>query len=545
MLNEFVYCPRLAYLEWVQREWEDSADTVEGRRRHGSVDRREGPVPEPEAIGTGYPVRARSVEVSASELGLIARIDLLEEDGAGGVVPVDFKRGKRPHVARGAYEPERVQVCAQGLILRELGYRVTRGAILFLGSRERVEFELDDHLVERTREAIRGLRDAVAREEIPPPLVGSPKCPRCSLVSICLPDEVSYLRGGSGDVRPLSVPKTESFPLHVTTPGAFVALAGETLEIEFPNREGRSKEEVRLAEVSEVVLQGAVQISTPAVHELLSREIPVSFYSHGGWFLGLASGLGHKNVELRTAQYRASFDSDACVRIARDLVRAKILNQRTLLRRNWRGPEKPDETLVELKQLAEAAGRSRCNESLLGIEGTAAAIYFEQFPNMLSERSFAKFDFRERNRRPPRDPVNAVLSFAYAMLTRACFVALHRVGFDPFRGFYHAPRYGRPSLALDLMEPFRPLVGDSIVLQVFNNGEVRESEFLRRAGAVSLNDRGRKAVIGAFERRMEQEIVHPVFGYAVSYRRLLVLQARLLARHLQGEIPEVPHVVTR
>lgn len=155
------------------------------------------------------------------------------------------------------------------------------------------------------------------------------------------------------------------------------------------------------------------------------------------------------------------------------------------------------------------------------------------------------FDFQTRNRRPPTDPVNALLSFSYAMLTRAWTVVLSAVGFDPYRGFYHQPRYGRPSLALDLMEPFRPLIADSTVIQVVNNGEVQPGPFERAGGGVALKADGRKALIAAFERRLSHEVTHPLFGYLLSYRRLMEIQARLLGRHLQGELPDYPNFTTR
>jgi CRISPR-associated protein Cas1 len=183
---------------------------------------------------------------------------------------------------------------------------------------------------------------------------------------------------------------------------------------------------------------------------------------------------------------------------------------------------------------------------LLGIEGAAGAAYFGHFAGTLKAHGGVDaFNFTTRNRRPPTDPVNALLSFAYSLLVRTIAVTLAAVGFDPYRAFYHQPRYGRPALALDLMEPFRPLIADSVVLQVIINGEVGVGDFVRAAGAVALKDEGRKRLIAAFERRLEQEITHPVFGYRVSYRRLLEVQARLLGRHLLGEIDAFPQITPR
>lgn len=545
MVNEFQYCPRLAYLEWVQGEWADSADTVEGRHVHRRVDRPRGDLPSPGDAKEEEPERshARSITLSSTRLGLIARMDLVEAEGLT-VTPVDYKRGKRPHVPRGAYDPERVQLCLQGMILEEHGYTCGEGVIYYAESRERVRVIFDEELRALTRNAIDGLRLLAAGGQIPSPLEDSPKCPRCSLVGICLPDEVRMLRGASESPRPLAVAGEEALPLYVQARGAKVAKKGETLEIFV---EDQKVQTVRLGELSQLVVMGQVYVTTPTLHELMAREIPISWHSFGGWFLGHSVGTGHKNVEIRIAQYRTSFDPAACLRLARGFVLAKIQNQRTLLRRNWKSEQPVDELLEGFQQDIKRARRADALPELLGAEGMAAARYFGAFGRMLSGPTDGElsFDFEKRNRRPPADPVNALLSYAYALLVRAWTVALTAVGFDPYRGFYHQPRYGRPALALDMMEPFRPLVADSSVIQAINNGEVRPSDFICVGGSVALTDDGRKRFIAAFERRMGHEITHPLFGYKINYRRLLELQARLLGRYLLGELAEYPNFTTR
>jgi CRISP-associated protein Cas1 len=541
MVNEYQYCPRLAYLMWVQGEWSDSADTVEGRFRHRRVESASA-FPEAEALPEDARLHARSLTLSSERLGLIAKIDLIEaEDGK--VTPVDYKRGRRPHVAAGAYEPERVQLCVQGLLLEEQGYRCDEGVLYFCDSRERVRVPFGEDLRRTTLDAVHGLRLTAASGRIPPPLEDSPKCPRCALVGICLPDEVAFLKRGLIQPRPLAVAREDALPLYVQATGARIRKSGETLEITV---EDGPATKARLIDTSQLVLIGNVGITTPCLHELMRREIPVTFMSHGGWFLGHTIGAGHKNVELRTAQYQRSFEPAFCLRFARELVAAKIRNARTLLRRNFKGDDAPSAALAELRHLAERAPHAREPGELLGIEGQAGAVYFGHFGRVLTPEAAAfGFDFTKRNRRPPSDPVNALLSFAYALLTRTLTVTLAAVGFDPYRGFYHQPRYGRPALALDLMEPFRPLLADSAVMAAINNGEVRPSDFIHAAGAAALKSEGRRRFIATFERRLEQEMTHPLFGYRLSYRRLLEVQARLLGRYLQGEIPEYPQIVTR
>jgi len=543
MINEFVYCPRLAYLEWVQGEWAESADTAEGRIAHRRTDAARGALPDAEALEDDARIHARSITLSSETLGVIAKLDLVEGEG-GAIRPVDTKRGKRPHIERSAYLPERVQVGLQILLLREHGYACDEGILYFAESRERVPVVLDEDLHAEVLKAVHGLRLMAASGRIPPPLEDSPKCPRCSLVSICLPDEVSWLRAGRIEPRPLAVAQVDALPLIVQEHRARIGKDGETLEISV---EGQKVATARLAEVSQLVVYGNASLTTPALHELMRREIPVSWHSHGGWFMGHTVGLGHRNVEIRAHQWRQSFDAAACLRLARGLVAAKIRNSRTLIRRNWRGAAPPDDLLAALDRDRQAAEMARDIPALLGIEGMAARRYFEGFaaciaPGMLGE---GRFEWLGRNRRPPTDPVNALLSFTYAMLARAWTVQISAVGLDAYRGFYHQPRYGRPALALDMMEPFRPLVADSAVLLAINNGEVGAGDVIVRGGAVALTPTGRRAIIATFERRLDQEITHPLFGYRVAYRRLFEVQARLLGRFLAGEIPDMPHVTPR
>lgn len=558
MLNEFAYCPRLAYLEWVQSEFADSADTVEGRFHHRRVD--ESPKRQ-SGTGTGKSgaafsdaerdedavIHQRSVWLSSDRLGITAKIDLVEGVGTC-AAPVDYKRGKRPHVEKGAWEPERVQVCAQGLILREHGYECDGGFLYFMGSRERVAITFDQELIEPTLALIAGMREMARGGAMPPPLVDSPKCPRCSLVRICLPDEIGWLRQEHGDteqaastLRRLMPARHDALPLYVQQPGARVGKQGDCLRVMDRDEVLR---EARLVEVSHLVLFGAVQVSTQVVQELCRRGIPISYLSSGGWFYGITTSLMHKNVELRRRQYAAASRPSFCLTLAIRLVQAKILNCRTILRRNHTAV--PETVLQDLKRDHVHAAQAQALDELLGVEGTAARRYFSEFRGMLkAEAVSSDFDFDGRNRRPPKDPVNALLSLAYAMLAREWTVTLHAVGLDPYLGFYHQLHYGRPALALDVMEEFRPLIADSVVLTAMNNGEVRSEDFIRRMGSVALTSEGRRRFIETYERRMGQEITHPVFGYQVSYRRILEVQARLLGRYLCGEIQEYPAFTTR
>jgi CRISPR-associated exonuclease Cas4/CRISPR-associated protein Cas1 len=530
MINEWVYCPRLAYLEWVEGEWAETGDTAEGARAHARADSGGGSLPAPdEAAEEESPAkRARSVTLSSERLGIIAKVDMIDaEDGA--VTPIDIKKGKRPHVAEGAYEPERVQVCAQALILEDNGYKVEEGALWYAASRERVRVDLTPELRETTL------------------LSDSPKCVRCALAGICLPDETNFFRKGAVP-RPLNPADDPALPLYVQTPGARVRKSGEEIIVDTDD----GKVETPLIAVSEVALFGPVSLTTPTLHELFRRNIPVAWFSMGGWLMGHTHGTGPENAHVRTNQYRASFDEKACLRIARGLVAAKIRNQRTMLRRNWRAEKSADgkdQALESLKRLVARAEYAANVSELLGLEGESAAIYFKNFNKLIASPDGGDlttgFSFEKRNRRPPEDPVNAMLSLAYAILTRTFLAALQSVGFDPYRGFYHVIRHGRPALALDMMEPYRPILADSSVINAINNGEVKPDGFYWNGPACAMKAGARKALIAAYERRLAQETTHPLFGYRVSMRRLIEVQMRLLARHLDGEIKDYPHYTPR
>ena len=552
MVNEFMYCPRLAYLEWVQGEFADSADTVEGRFQHRRVDKPAGDLrapeqPAEESAGEESDscpmLHARSLLLSDDTVGAIARVDLIEQHGAT-VTPIDYKHGAAPRIREGAWEPERVQLCLQGLILRANGYRCTEGVLYFVTSKERIRIPFDDALVRRTREAVQCLRDMADSGRIPPPLVDSPKCPRCSLVGICLPDEVNLLSSGRSDarsdtVRRLVPARDDALPLYVQTQGAVVGKSGDMLEV---RAQGEELQKVRLMDVSHLAVFGNAQVTSQALRELCDRGIPVCHFTYGGWFCGITTGMAHKNVELRCRQYVTALATEGSLPIARQFVFGKLRNCRTLLRRNHTAP--PSAVLTELGRLADRARAAESLDSLLGIEGAGARSYFSAFKGMLKSESMT-FDFRRRNRRPPRDPVNALLSLLYAMLIKQATITILAVGLDPFLGFYHQPKYGKPALALDLAEEFRPLIGDSVCLGLINNGVLSDVDFIARAGAVALTQAGRRKVLEAYERRLDTLIAHPLFGYSISYRRVMEVQARLLSRHLLGELPEYPVFRTR
>lgn len=579
MLNEFVYCPRLFFYEWVEGVFAHNADTVTGALRHEKLERKDDELP---AAGEAERIHARSVDLSSDTYGLIAKLDLVEVDGSR-AVPVEYKVGA-PRDTDAGPEPwpaDVAQLAVQALVLRDNGYHCTEGVLYYHATKQRVRVAITEALIAETQNAVAAARAVASRGAIPPPLVDSPKCPRCSLVGICLPDEThaatawSDRSDGAGQLRLFAdvgaapdadsvfavdvgkggaprrlVPARDDLrPLYVVGQGLSVGKSGNVLQIR--DRGRKVVQEARIGEISQLNLMGNVQLTTQALQTLCQAEKDVGYFSQGGWFYGLTRGMGLKNVFLRIEQFRRAADAEFALGLARSWTVSKIRNQRTLLQRNHIEP--PRGVLEQLRWLARQAEDATEMASLRGIEGNAARLYFAHFSGMIKvggeddggDPALAAFDFRGRNRRPPRDPVNALLSFAYALLAKDLTIICHAVGFDPFVGYYHQPRFGRAALALDLMEEFRPLVADSAVLSAINTRMVTADAFVRAGGAVALTTKGRGSFIRAYEQRIDTLVTHPLFGYRVSYRRVMEIQARMLGRVLTGEVRRYAGFETR
>lgn len=448
MVNEFVYCPRLFYLEWVQGRFASSDDVEEGRYVHRVVDQPAGGVPtadNPERF-TGR--RWRSLWLTSTTLRVTGKIDVVEAAG-GSVIPVDYKKGA-PASDGSMWPSDTVQSALQALLLRDAGFIVKKAEVWYAATRQRVVLPIDEAVLARTAAVLDDLWQVAASDTPPPPLQDSPKCPRCSLVGICLPDEINALRlrvDLRTRPRRLVPDDPASRPVYVQEQGATVGVRGGRLHVV---KQGEELASYRLIDVSQLCLQGNVSITAQAMRQLFGRDIPVCWFSYGGWFQGIAHGLPNKHVDLRRAQALAS--AAVCLPAARAMVEGKIRNSRTLLRRNVRTEPGP-----VISQLGELAAKSRTAPgapSLLGVEGTAARLYFTHFTSMLrtdTDVEIGDFDLHGRSRRPPPDPLNALLSFLYALLVKDLTATLVAVGFDPYLGVYHRPRYGRPALALDLV----------------------------------------------------------------------------------------------
>ncbi|MBK8039884.1 MAG: CRISPR-associated endonuclease Cas1 [Verrucomicrobiaceae bacterium] len=565
-LHNFIYCQRLFYYQWVENLFEENADTIAGSHAHRNVDKPSNYDEDRKtALAEGLPegARLRSLKLESIALGLVGVVDLIE-GGPDGAEVVDYKKGSAKRGANGervAKESDAVQVMAHALLLEEEGTRVTRGWIYYAEDKRRVPIELTPELRELTLRSLEAAKALAASGECPPPLVHDPRCLHCSAYPICLPNESRWWAAGFeekvdeqqmafvfDDFASKTNLKSQMPDLKLPTdlaaprPGSDAGKSWWCRSRErrwasgghvHREREGAVVQKMPGHQLRAIYLYGAVQLTAQAVQTALELDIDVAYFSPAGRFLGMLRGLPTSGVDARMGQYECFQKEPIRLKLAREVIRAKIHNQRVLLMRNGDAPENALKLMAELRDgLEEAEDRTQ----LLGYEGMAANIYFEHFPTMLKGRGEAwRFDFQGRNKRPPRDPVNALLSMAYSMLAKELTGVCHAVGLDPFLGFLHQPRYGRPALALDLMEEFRPLIADSVVISLINRGELGVEDFVRSANGTFLKDGGRRAFWEGYFRRMDMEVSHPEFGYKMSYRRMLEVQGRQLWRYLRGE----------
>jgi CRISPR-associated protein Cas1 len=331
------------------------------------------------------------------------------------------------------------------------------------------------------------------------------------------------------------------YPLYVTEQGARLAISKRRLVV---SHDGETLASVPLIHVSEVVLMGNVGLTTPAIKTLLAKAIDVVFLNLDGRYRGRLVGPVSAHVALRQNQYRRMEDETFSLALARQLVAAKLAHMRVLLQRQRRaGPVQTAaaganlaRAITALDGVQERLSRANSRNSLNGVEGAASAAYFQAFRQLFGP----EWRFEKRLRRPPPDPVNVLLSYGYTLLTHAAVSAVSATGLDPFAGFLHTVDYNRPSLGLDLVEEFRPLV-DSVILWACHGGQITPNDFTPGRAAqrpLEMSDRARKRFLAAYERRLTDELTHPILNQKLSLRRCLLAQARQLAGAVQSGQPD-------
>lgn len=573
-LQNFIYCPRQFYLQWVENIFEENADTATGTALHKQAN-------EPSrmddaratALREGLPegAKVRSLRLESTTLGLVGVMDIVE-GGPDGTCIVDYKKGSAKRDDEGnrhASLADSVQVAAYALLLREQGTPVEGAAIYYAEDKRRVPVPLTEELFAKTKSALAEARALAEAGKLPPPLVNDRRCDFCSAYPVCLPRESAWwaearARATEDDAQlrlafppgelppdftgappvdhdplpPPRPPRDDGELLVVQKPGSQVGQRGGEFVVTV---QGAVVRKLPLHQVRAIYLYGAVQLTAQAAESCLEHGLDVAYFAASGRFLGLLRGLPMSGVDARLGQVRLFTEPFFRLRLSRECIRAKIHNQRVMLMRNG---EVPDRVLRLLAEARDATNDARDIAELMGCEGAAANLYFEQFASMLKGAEW-RFDFQGRNRRPPRDPLNAMLSLGYSILAKELAGVCHAVGLDPFLGFMHQPRYGRPALALDLMEEFRPLIADSVAITLVNRGEIDPGDFIKSANGTFLNEQGRRRFWEAWFRRMDTEVSHPEFGYKMSYRRMLEVQARQLWRVARGDSPVYHAFTTR
>ncbi len=331
--------------------------------------------------------------------------------------------------------------------------------------------------------------------------------------------------------------------VYVSQEDAFIGKVDERLHIRFDKK---TILDVPLIKVDGVVVLGRATVSPAVVFELLERHIPLTFLTTTGRYLGRIEPEVTKNLFVRKAQWQAIGESAQAIHVVQGFVRGKLKNYRNFVIRRQRETPGLDLSVnvTRLEQAIAPIETTKNINSLRGLEGAGSAAYFGCFDQLIRT---TEFSFNHRVRRPPTDPVNSLLSFGYSLLRHDIQGAANIVGFDPYLGYLHCERYGRPSLALDLMEEFRPLVVDAVVLSTLNKQLLTKADFLTEplSGAVSLTPEGRKRFLQQYGQKKQSEFKHPVLGRKCTYQEAFELQARLLAKYLMGETEKYPPLVLK
>ncbi len=466
-----------------------------------------------------YGVRAFS-----EALGLTGYVDAVMTEGDE-IIPVDYKKGKKKES-----EPDRLVLCALAMCIEEAtGQPVRRGYLYYTGSRNQVEVVFTDELRARVREITRMAWEVLESGQPPEP-VADARCHGCSFEPYCIPD---YLRA-MAEHRPGVLPDLAfGRVLYVDEPGAYVRKKGQEIQITL---NGETLGRFPADSFEQVILVGNVNASSSAMRFFMREGIDLVFMSAHGRFQGRLQAQSPRNIMLRIAQFQRWKDEAFAMGMCRAFVLGKVRNMRTLLQRQFRKLglavlKEADDAMAFATRLAE---RAESKQLLLGIEGTATAAYFKGLAELFSLEGF---EFPTRTRRPPLDPANALLSFLYYLLAKDAESALLAAGLDPYLGFYHSLKYGRPALALDLMEEFRPVIADSVALTLIRKRILAPDDFKCTLGVWEIKDPARKKVYRAYEERLNSVAEHPVLGRKYSMRRIIEAQARLMAKVIEGDWP--------
>lgn len=509
LVANYMFCPRRAWLE-AAGESVDSTQMAQGFYDHRKVDRTGG-APDADSF--------QSVNIRHEEWGVSGKLDAAQMTDDG-VVIREYKATpvKRAMIVTPAM---RTQLALQAACLNDMGFQVARTEIFFTTHHRRVEVELDDADYEAAKQAVDETRALINAESAPEPLEDDSRCMRCSHVGICLPEE----RKLQPVTRRIMVSSPDNQVTHLTTPGAKAfSRAGRMVVF----KDGEELASVPLDSIQGLQVHGNTDVSSGLIRELMWRDIPIVWCSGSGRLYGWSTSSFGPNGAQRVEQHVASHEGR--LGLAREFVAAKVRNQTVLLRRS----DKDNPVLEQLRRIEHQLSNANRWQDVLGLEGEAAALYFSQFGKLIKPEKRGEWIWTARMRRPAPDPLNALLDYTYTLLLSDCVRAIISCGLDTHAGFLHSSKRNKPALALDLMEEFRAPVADSVVQTVVNNGEVKTSGFTYALGSVRMKDETRRTLVRAYERRIETELTHPLFGYKASWRRIVEIQARMILGYLDG-----------
>lgn len=536
-LHALAYCERLFYLEEVENMRVADERVYAGRRLHVELAREED---EEEWL---------TLNLESERWGLTGRIDCVRRRD-GMIVPYEHKRGRSARSRDGVaqtWPSDRLQVIAYAVLVEEqTGREVTEGRVRYHADNVMVRVPVDERARGDLAQAVARARELQRTVERPPVTENERLCVKCSLAPVCLPEEARLAQQlaepAAQAVRQEQQP-LRLFPadddrrtLHVLTQGARVGRKGDRFEITAPEELAQLHP---VHEIGQIVLHGFAQITTQALRLCAEQEIGVHWLTAGGRYMGAWSS-GRASVQRRVRQYQALTNTELCLRLARRLAEARARGQLGFLLRasrdTGRASQEVREAIGSIRKLLSPLSRATNIDSLRGYEGSAGAHYFSALPFLVVAEAGEAMRPQGRNRRPPRDRCNALLSYGYALLLKDVTNAILTVGLDPCLGFYHQPRSQAHPLALDLMELFRVAVIDLPVIASINRRQWdEESDFQIAGQQVWLSDAGRKKFIGIYERRKADQWKHPVIGHSLSYSRLMELEVRLLEKEWMGE----------
>ena len=522
-LHALAYCERLFYLEEVEEIRVADDRVYDGRRLHDALDE------------DGDLV---TMQLESASLGIKGKLDAIRRRG-GQLIPYEHKKGRsrKGELGPEAWPSDRLQVGAYAMLIEEAtGEGVPEGRIRYHSDGHTVRVPIDESTRADVRAAIARSRQLTAATSRPPVTGNERLCGRCSLAPVCLPEEARKAETESHTVKRLFPVDDERRPFHVEGHGNRVGRAGDELVVT-PLEGPATKEPIN--EVRSVTLHGYVGISAQALQMCSQNNVAVHWLSSGGRYVG-SFYCDDAAVQRRIRQYDALREDAVRMRLARSLVAARAQGQLRFVMRATQGQDRDElgigKALAGIRNMLPAIERAPDPGVLLGIEGQAASCYFEALPKLIDVEIDDRLRPRDRNRRPPLDPFNAMLSFGYGLLLREVTQAVRTVGLDGAFGFYHRPRSSAPPLALDLMELFRVPVVDMAVVAAVNRKQFdADADFTRAGRQVWLSDSGRRKFIDIFERRMADVWRHPVLAYSLSYRRHIELEVRLLEKEWSGE----------